>query len=84
MEGTIAGLPFGKPGRDDTFTTGGPNQQITAEWDSIVKGGRISAQLTGKDKLVGGVEGLLGDLLDKALQEAGEAAAKSVVALVIA
>ncbi len=80
-EGTSAGLPFGTPDRDDSFTTGGGNPQITAEWNQIV-GGRISASLTGVDKLVGGIEGMIGNVLNQLLQEAGKALATAIIALV--
>ncbi len=81
-EGTIAGLPFGTPDRDDWFTTGGVNQQITTEWDQLVNG-VLSVKLTGQDTLPAGIEGMITDLLKQALQEAGKAAGAAVVALVV-
>jgi hypothetical protein len=35
VEGTVAGLPFGTPDRDDDFITGGFNPAITNEWSGI-------------------------------------------------
>jgi hypothetical protein len=82
VEGTSAGLPFGTPKRNDDFTNTGKNTMIVREWDGIFAGARLLASLDGKDKLVGGIEGMLGDLLSQAAQAIGKAAAAAVVALV--
>lgn len=81
VEGTSAGLPLGSPNRDDSFTTGGVNQQITSEWSQI-PGARMSASINGTDKLKGGIEGMIGDLLSQLLQQAEKAAVTAVVGLV--
>jgi hypothetical protein len=81
VEGTIAGLPFGTPNRDDPFITGGINPAIANEFGDI-PGAKFDATITGKDTLVAGVEGLLGDLLKQVAAELGRAAAAAVVALV--
>jgi len=62
VEGTSAGLPFGAPNRNDDFTTIGENPMITREFDGIFVGAKLRASLDGKDKLVGGVAGMPGDL----------------------
>lgn len=80
VEGTSAGLPFGTPRRDDAYTSGGTNQEITNEWASI-PGSSMAASINGTDALVGGIEGELGKLLDSLLQQLGKAAAAAVVAL---
>ena len=81
VEGTSAGLPFGKPRRDDPYTASGTDQKITNEWPSIPDSS-MAASINGSDALVGGIEGELGKLLDSLLQELGKAAAAAVVALV--
>jgi len=80
-EGTVAGLPFGTPNRNDDFVTGGTNSQITTEWGSIV-GAKLYARLDGTDTLVGGIGGAINDLLKAALAEIGKEAAAGVLALV--
>lgn len=35
VQGTVAGLPFGTPNRDDDFVTGGNNPSITNEFDGM-------------------------------------------------
>jgi hypothetical protein len=82
VEGTSAGLPFGTPNRTDDFTTSGNNAMITREWDRLLAGAGLHASLNGEDKLVGGLEGALGDLLSQAAQALGKAAVSAVVALV--
>jgi hypothetical protein len=78
VEGTIAGLPFGTPRRQDNFTVPGSHPTIAAEWEDILESGRLLAPtMTGQDKLVGA----LGDLLEEAAREAGAAAVKAIVAL---
>ena len=69
-EGTAARLPLGTPDRDDSFTTGGANSQITTEWAQLVNG-RLSAALAGRDTLVNGIERMLGTLPNAALRQAG-------------
>ena len=76
-EGTIAGLPFGTPDRDDDFTVSGFNPMIAQEWQNI-QGSRLLGALEGTSTTVRGIEGLLGD----ALQAFGKVAATAVVALV--
>jgi hypothetical protein len=82
VEGTIAGLPFGTPNRNDHFVSGGANPSITAEWQNVFVGGRFVVAIDGKDTLVAGIGGLLGDLVKTAAQELGKAAAAAVIALV--
>jgi hypothetical protein len=83
VEGTTAGLPFGKPDRNDEFTISGQDPMITREFDGILAGSRFDATIDGKDKLVGGVVGILGDLVEEAVAALGKAAATAVVSLVV-
>ncbi len=80
-EGTVAGLPFGTPNRDNDFTTGGSNPEIVSEWTGLV-GAQLFGRIDGTDTLVQGVGGAISDLLKAALQEAGKEAAAGVIALV--
>ena len=56
---------------------------ITSEFDGIFAGAKLLASLDGKDKLVGGIEGMLGDLLSQAADAIGKAAVAAVVGLVV-
>jgi hypothetical protein len=80
-EGTVAGLPFGTPNRNDDFAIGGSNPQITTEWPGLLNG-RFTASIAGTDTLAQGVAGALGDLVKELLAQAGKAAAAAVIALV--
>jgi len=82
VEGTTAGLPFGKPDRNDEFTISGQDPMITREFDGILAGSHFDATIDGKDKLVGGVVGMVGDLVEEAVAALGKAAATAVVSLV--
>jgi len=83
VEGTSAGLPFGTPNRNDDFTTTGENPMITRELDGIFAGAHLLATIAGEDTLVGGLQGMLGDLLSQAAEAIGKAAVAAVVALVV-
>src|SRR5262249_33270913 len=65
-EGTVAGLPFGTPDRDDPFVTpeGLNNQQIAANWDQLSQGS-LFWRLDATDTLAHGAGSLLGDLAQK-------------------
>lgn len=58
VEGTAAGLPFGTPNRNDDFADTGQNPMITREFDGVGAGTTLMASLDGKDKLVGGLQGM--------------------------
>lgn len=77
VEGTIGGLPFDAPDRNDDFVQGGHNPVIANEWNNI-RGGTLTANLSGQDTLVLAVEGLI----NKAIEQLGAAAAKAVIGLV--
>jgi hypothetical protein len=81
VEGTSAGLPFGTPNRNDDFTTGGNNPMIANEFGGM-SGAKLVAGIDGKDTLVEGLQGMLHDLLNKAVSEVGTAAATTAIALV--
>ncbi|MFJ9950794.1 hypothetical protein [Kitasatospora sp. NPDC091207] len=77
-EGTVAGLPFGTPDRNDDFMFVGNNPQITAKWDGILNG-TFRASLDATDTLAAGVTRALGDLVKAIVAAAGKAAADAVV-----
>ena len=81
VEGTIAGLPFGTPNRDSHFVTGGSNSGITPEFDDLSRA-MFKGSIAGKDTLVEGVKGALGDLVKEAAKELGKAGAAAIIALV--
>jgi hypothetical protein len=81
VEGTIAGLPLGTPNRNDDFITGGNNPAIMNEWGSM-PGAKLIASVDGKDTLVGGLEGIMNNLLKQVEGQLGKTAAAAVVALV--
>jgi hypothetical protein len=80
VEGTVAGLPFGTPNRNDDFIGGGANPSITNEFENVA-GGRFVAQIDGTAKLVGGITDFLGSVVKTAAQELGKAGAAAVIAL---
>lgn len=82
-EGTVAGLPFGTPDRDDDFVTpeGLSNQQVTAHWDEL-RQASLFWRLDATDTLTQGAAQLLGDLAQKALEALGAAATAALVALI--
>lgn len=82
VEGTSAGLPFGTPDRNDDTTSTGENLMITREFDGIFAGAKLLTRLDGKDKLVGGLQGMLGELLSEAAAAVGKVALAAAVALV--
>jgi hypothetical protein len=81
VEGTIAGLPFGTPDRDQHSTASGSNSALRDEFERL-RGARLVGVLVGTDTLVEGVKGLLEGALKAAAAQLGLAAAKGVVALV--
>jgi hypothetical protein len=81
-EGTVAGLPFGTPRRDDDFITGGNNPTIATEWGGMA-GAKLRASIDGVDTLSQGLQGIVNDLLKQVAQDFGKAAAEAVVALVV-
>ncbi|WP_405015893.1 hypothetical protein OHV05_01365 [Kitasatospora sp. NBC_00070] len=80
-EGTVAGLPFGTPDRNDDFTFVGNDPKITEKWDGILNG-TFQASLQGTDTLAAGVTGALGDVVKAIVSAAGKAAAEAVIKLV--
>jgi hypothetical protein len=81
VEGTVAGLPFGTPNRNDDFIVGGNNVAIANEWKGISVA-KLQGSVDGRDTLVAGLEGILNDLLKTVAGQFGKAAAAAVVALV--
>lgn len=81
-EGTIEGLPFGTPDRNDDFEIGGANPQITAGWAGLTQA-NFKASIAGTDTLAQGITGTLGDLVKELLSEAEKAAATAIIALVL-
>jgi hypothetical protein len=84
-EGTVAGLPFGKPNRDDNFVTpeGLNNQQVAAKWDQLTQAS-LFWRLDATDPTAAGAAQLLGDLAKQALEALGAAATTALVALIFA
>ncbi len=82
VEGTIAGLPFGTPNRDDNPVIGGTNQGLTKEFDGM-GGAVLKASIGGKDTLIGGLPSALEPLEKAAAAELGKAAAAAVIALIV-
>jgi hypothetical protein len=80
-EGTVAGLPFGTPRRDDPHTLDTKNNaDISKHWDAILTG-QMQARMDATDTIVGGIRGILGDMVKKLAEDLGAAAAAGIVAL---
>ena len=84
VEGTVAGLPFGTPQRNDDFTNTGHNARLAAELASLSNGGKFVVNLNGTDLLLHGITGLIQDTLQDAAKQLAQGAAGAVVALVAA
>ena len=81
VEGTVAGLPFGSPNRDDSFTANTANNPVmAAHWDAILEG-QLQARIDGTDTIVRGIGGLLGDMVKSAATSLGGEAASVIVSL---
>jgi hypothetical protein len=82
-EGTVAGLPFGTPNREDDFVTpqGLNNQQVVANWDQLTQAS-LFWRLDATDTLTQGAAQFLGDLAQQALKALGSAAVAGLVALI--
>jgi hypothetical protein len=78
VEGTVSGLPFGTPRRDDHFTQGGNNGEIISEFDGISTA-RWLVSIDGTDTTLQGLEAFLADLIKKAFETIVE---KGVVKLI--
>jgi hypothetical protein len=81
-EGTSAGLPFGRPNRDDDWIESRFNEQIRNNWAEASRA-RLTARVVAKDKLIGGLRDMIEDVLKDALKELGKAAAAAVIALIV-
>lgn len=78
VEGTIAGLPFGKPKRDDDFLVSGNNPMISREFDHL-NGAVLRGNIDGVDTLFESLK----NLLKEAAGQLGKIAADAVIALVV-
>jgi hypothetical protein len=83
VEGTVAGLPFGTPQRNDDFTATGHNARLAAEFANLANGGKFVVKLTGVDLLQRGITELVQQTLEDAAKELAKGAATAVVALVV-
>jgi hypothetical protein len=62
VEGTVAGLPFGTPQRDDDFEVTDRNDQIPAFWDDLqMDGTKFIGNLDGTDTTAGLIKQLTVD-----------------------
>jgi hypothetical protein len=82
-EGTVAGLPFGTPSRNDDFAKPDFNQRISDHWDQFTQAS-LFWRLDATDTLVEGAGKVLNDLAGQALKALGSAASAALVALVFA
>jgi uncharacterized protein with LGFP repeats len=82
-EGTVAGLPFGTPNRDDNFKKPDFNQRISDHWDQFTQGS-LFWRLDATDTLAEGAAKILGDLANQGLKALGSAASAALVALIFA
>jgi hypothetical protein len=78
VEGTEAGLPFGKPDRNHDQTIIGKDPLITEHFDSIVAGAHLVGRLDGEDVFVGGLQDAIGDAFKEGLKSFGSEAGKQL------
>ena len=76
-EGTVAGLPFGTPDRDDDWATPGNNPHIRDNWKQVSQA-RLLVRVDAHDKTLGGIQALL----EEGLKELGKAAVTALIALI--
>jgi uncharacterized protein with LGFP repeats len=85
-EGTVAGLPFGTPNRDDNYTNTEFNQFIHDHAFELA-GVKFSAFLVAQDSTLQAIEsyaaGLIGDFVKSFVQQLGQGAATSLESLLI-
>jgi hypothetical protein len=77
--GSISGSPF-SGANDDPDPIKGQNPELAAAFDDIVASGRLLAQFTGTDKLLGAIEDLLAD----AAKQLAAAGVKALVTAIVA
>ncbi|WP_367575248.1 LGFP repeat-containing protein [Streptomyces griseoaurantiacus] len=82
VEGTVAGLPFGTPDRNDDHIQPGNNPALANQFEDLADAVFLG-HVEGKDTLVGGVEKFIGDTVSEAATSLGKAAAAGVVALLV-
>ena len=81
VEGTVAGLPFGTPQRNDDFEESSTNSLLLAEWGAFTVA-KMRADISGTNELVGGLSGILSELVTQLATELVKDAAAEVVAVV--
>src|SRR5262249_39709067 len=84
VEGTVAGLPFGTPERNDDRDTTGNSPMVASEFASLANGAKFVVKLSGTDVLAHGITQLVQETLEDAAKELAKNAAGAVVALVAA
>lgn len=80
VEGTTGAI-FGSPQRNDDQPTDGTDPRLAAEYDNLADADLITT-LTGRDKLLQGIDQWLQDLAAQALQELGKKAVTAIVGAV--
>jgi hypothetical protein len=79
VEGTIQSVvSFRSPHRDDSFTNGGNNVEITNEWSNM-PGSFMVASIDGTDATLQGLANALGQVLQNAADELGRDIVKKIV-----
>ncbi|MBW4616797.1 MAG: hypothetical protein KME21_26825 [Desmonostoc vinosum HA7617-LM4] len=78
VDGTIT--VFGR-NRDNDWTDSTANQQIVENWDQISQA-RLFWRFVAQDTLSQGIQGLIEDLAEAAVQEVAEAGVKALIALI--
>jgi hypothetical protein len=81
VEGTVAGLPFGIPRRDDNRMASGSNPAIKAEFNQL-RLATFVGRLAVTDTLVAGAKSLIAEAVTSAMQKFGLEAATTIIALV--
>jgi hypothetical protein len=81
VEGTVAGLPFGTPRRDDNRMSSGSNPVIRAEFHRL-RDATFVGRLAGTDTLAVGAKSLIVEAMKPAAQKFGLEAATTVIVLV--
>lgn len=83
VEGTVNGLPFGRPDRDDDWINSGNNQSIKSHWADIASG-QFSWKAYAKDSLVGGIERIINEALEELKKKGAQIAINAIIGVVAA
>ncbi|MET8218081.1 LGFP repeat-containing protein [Streptomyces hirsutus] len=82
VEGTVAGLPFGTPKRNEDAIVPGNNPSLANQFTDL-QDAVFLCRISGEDTLIGGIQKLISDTVEDAAVSVGKAAAAGIVGLLV-